>query len=380
MKTRSSSLLTLDDPDDDEASWRAKGQVSVVPPPSAVSAQLPEASSNPPLPSVLDPRIAALAEYLGEPQSTAARSRVEPTAIPQPRAVRRAPAVAGTEQAEAIAAAQATPLLRATPLAQATVVVPAAPVPQATLVVPAATVSQATLLVEASSVAPLMHVVQRAPELHASSEGPASSAVQIATLSPARPPRAAEASTASLAVVVVAPALVAFVALRFAPFAVVPLGHAMRGDTALASGVLAVICLVSAGALVTHSLGPDRTRGTLLATVAAVLLGVVMIIVTFSAGETAEIESPPAAGALVPFLAMLVPLGLGLTWLANARERWTSKYDRTDATKFFALTSLSLFMVFELSPIGAVHAVTATRTMPGPGTPLADTPRVVTAP
>lgn len=170
---------------------------------------------------------------------------------------------------------------------------------------------------------------------------------------------------ATFAAGIVVPALVAFAALRFAPMVLAPLGHAMRGDSPLASGVLAVLTLVGAAALAARALGASRSPGTLLATVGAVLLGILMIIVTFSASETAELGIPPAAGGIVPFIAPIVPLGLGVVAFGKARAAWLSRYDRGDAVKLVALTSFLLLALLELGPLGAIRAATAA---PAPST------------
>lgn len=182
----------------------------------------------------------------------------------------------------------------------------------------------------------------------------------VAEPEPAWPVNAKLAFGASI----VLPALAAFVALRFAPVVMAPLGHAMRGDSPLASGVLAILTLVGAAALATRALGSSRTSGVIVATASAVLLGVTMIIVTFSASETAELGIPPAAGGIVPFIAPLIPLGLGLGAFARARKLWRSRYDRNDAIKLVALTSFMLFALLELGPLGAVRAATAAAITP----------------
>jgi serine/threonine protein kinase len=162
----------------------------------------------------------------------------------------------------------------------------------------------------------------------------------------------------SLAATILVPAIVAFVALRFAPSVTAPLGHAMRGDSPLASGVLAVVTLVGAAALAARALGSSRSPGMVVATIGAVLLGIVMIIVTFSASETAELEIPPAAGGIVPFIAPFIPLGLGIVAFGRARSAWRSVYERSDAIKLAIVTSLMLFALLELGPLGAVRAAT----------------------
>jgi hypothetical protein len=181
-------------------------------------------------------------------------------------------------------------------------------------------------------------------------------------------PSAAPAPTtpkerAKIAAWVAGPALAGFLALSFAPSVTAPLGHAMRGDSPLASGVLAVLTLVGAAALAAKSVGTSRSFGMLIATIGAVLLGIVMIIVTFSASETADIEIPPAAGSIVPFLAPIVPFGLALAALQRARSVWGSRFhdEQTEAKRFLAITSLLLLVLLELGPFGAVRAAARTR-------------------
>ena len=162
-------------------------------------------------------------------------------------------------------------------------------------------------------------------------------------------------ATGSLVATIAVPAAAAFFALRFAPFVTEPLRHAMRGDSPLASGVLAVLMLVIAAALATRALGSSRSPGMLIATIGAVATSIVMIIVTFSASETAELEIPPAAGGIVPFIAPIVPLGLGLVALGRARAVWRSRYERGEAITFALLASLMLFALLELGPLGAIR-------------------------
>ncbi len=209
-------------------------------------------------------------------------------------------------------------------------------------------------------------------------EGPLTPPVAV----PRKRPSAAEADDdeplspkerATVAAWVVGPALAAFLALSFAPSITAPLGHAMRGDSPLASGMLAVLTLVGAAALAAKYLGAARSRGMLVATVGAVLLGIVMIIVTFSASETAELDIPPAAGAIVPFLAPIIPLGLGIAAFQRARSGWRSRFhdERMEAMRFAALTSLLILILLELGPFGAMRA--AARTSSPPAKPTTTT-------
>ena len=165
----------------------------------------------------------------------------------------------------------------------------------------------------------------------------------------------------------VGPALAAFVVLSFIPSVTAPLGHAMRGDSPLASGMLTILTLVGAAALASKSLGSGRSTGMLVATVGAIVLGIAMIIVTFSASENVELDIPPAAGGIIPFLAPIVPLGLALAAFQRARGGWHSRYqdERNEARRFAALTSLLILVVLELGPFGAVRAAACTSVSPG---------------
>jgi serine/threonine-protein kinase len=169
---------------------------------------------------------------------------------------------------------------------------------------------------------------------------------------------------ALMAAALVVPALVAYGVFTLLPSVTAPLGHAMRGDSPLASGVLAVLTLVGAATLAAKSLGSsDRSAGMVVATIGALLLGIVMIIVTFSASETAEIEVPPAAGTIVPFLAPFIPLGLALAAIKRARGVLRSRFpdERAEGKRFAVLASLMLFALLELAPFGAVRAAARTQ-------------------
>ena len=224
----------------------------------------------------------------------------------------------------------------------------------------------------------------RGDKLRSSQTGARVSAVTPALAIPVRP-RPSAASYDEDAVVfsrkegltiaawLLGPALAAFLVLSFVPSMTAPLGHAMRGDSPLASGMLAVVTLVGAAALASRSLGSSRSTGMLVATVGAILLGIVMIIVTFSASETVELDIPPAAGGIVPFLAPIVPLGLGIAAWQRARSVWHSRFpdERMEALRFAALTSLLVFVLLEVGPFGAVRA--AARTAAPPSSPSSST-------
>jgi cytochrome bd-type quinol oxidase subunit 2 len=134
--------------------------------------------------------------------------------------------------------------------------------------------------------------------------------------------------------------------------------------------MLAVSALVGAAALAAKSMGGTRSRGMLLATVGAVLLGIVMIIVTFSAGDPAELDVPPAAGSIVPFVAPIIPLGLAIAAFQRACSVWRSRFhdERMEAKRFAVLASLCLFVLVELGPFGAVRSAARTPSAPAKST------------
>ncbi|MBX3192086.1 MAG: serine/threonine protein kinase [Labilithrix sp.] len=165
---------------------------------------------------------------------------------------------------------------------------------------------------------------------------------------------------------VLVPSVVAFAVLRHAPFVLAPLGRAMRGESPLACGVMAVVALVGAAALATRALAGSRGAPMMIATAGAVLLGIVMIIVTFAASESAELGVPPGVAGIVPFVAPIVPLGLGAAAWQRARSVWLSPYEKRDAMTFALLASLMVLLVLELGPVGAVHAVSGQPTSAHP--------------
>jgi cytochrome bd-type quinol oxidase subunit 2 len=144
----------------------------------------------------------------------------------------------------------------------------------------------------------------------------------------------------------------------------------MRGASPLASGVLAVVTLVGAAALAAKALGTSRSYGMLVATTFAVFLGIVMIIVTFAASETVELEAPPAVAGLAPLIAPIVPLALGYLAVRRSRATWRSTYERREGVLFALLAGALLFAALELSPLGAVRV-----SPPGAAAPTARTPR-----
>ncbi len=179
---------------------------------------------------------------------------------------------------------------------------------------------------------------------------------------PIAPPRPLAASAqwtrsarCSFGAAIVVPALIAFIAVRQIPLLTAPLGHAMRGDSPLASGVLAVLALVGAAILAPKALGELRSGAVIVATLSLVLLGIVMIIVTFSASESALLESPPAAAGLVPLIAPMAPLALGFLAFRRAQAVWLSRYERREALLFVAATSALLYAALEVGPLGAVR-------------------------
>jgi hypothetical protein len=168
------------------------------------------------------------------------------------------------------------------------------------------------------------------------------------------------AAHVTFAFAVVAPALVFFFVAQHLPFVGAPLAVAMRGDSPLASGTLALVALIGAAGLATRALGPRRSPAFVVATGGAVLLGIVMIIVTFSASDTAELGITPPAAGIVPLVAPIAPLAVAVAIASSARGLWLSRYNRRDAMMLAILASLMLFAAAELGPFGAVRTVSQT--------------------
>jgi hypothetical protein len=145
------------------------------------------------------------------------------------------------------------------------------------------------------------------------------------------------------------------------PAALAPLAHGLRGDSPLSSGVLAVVTLVGAAALTMRAFSTERERskGLFVASFAAIALGIMMIIVTFSASETAELGIPPSLAVATPFLAPIVPLGIFVYAVARARAVWVSKYERREAVTYIVIAVVTMLAALELGPMGAVHTVPA---------------------
>jgi serine/threonine-protein kinase len=196
-----------------------------------------------------------------------------------------------------------------------------------------------------------------APALPSSVEPPRPPAVRAPDLSPRSDERAVWSmnETVKFVAAVALPALIGFVAVLVVPALGTPIGRALRGDSTLASGVLAVTALVCAAALCARSMLGERDRWMYVAAAGAVLFGIVMIIVTFSASEAAELGVPSAMAGLTTLIAPIAPLALALGALGKARGAWVDPYARSEAVRFAALASLMLFLTLALSPMGAVR-------------------------
>jgi eukaryotic-like serine/threonine-protein kinase len=163
-------------------------------------------------------------------------------------------------------------------------------------------------------------------------------------------------ATLKFAAAITVPALIAFAVVVAVPAIGAPVGRALRGDSMVASGVLAVVALVSAAALCARSMLGERSRWLYLAAAGNVLFGIVMIIVTFAASEAAELGVPHTMGALSSFVAPIAPLALALGAIARSRAAWLGPYSRGEAIRFAAIASAMLFLTLALSPLGAVRA------------------------
>jgi serine/threonine-protein kinase len=164
------------------------------------------------------------------------------------------------------------------------------------------------------------------------------------------------ATTLKFAAATAIPAVAGFVAVLTVPSLGVPVGRALRGDSTFASGALAVVALVCAAALCARTLlGQRKDRYLAVAAAGSVLFGIVMIIVTSSASEAAELGVPAQMGGVSSLVAPLAPLVLALGFLKRARQAWLDPYARGEALRSAALASAMLFLALSLSPVGAVR-------------------------
>jgi hypothetical protein len=123
-----------------------------------------------------------------------------------------------------------------------------------------------------------------------------------------------------------------------------------------------VIVLVAAAALCARSLLGERNRWVSIAAGGAVLFAIVMIIVTFSASEAAELGVPSSMAGLSTLIAPIAPLALGLGAIGRARAAWLDPYARKEAIRYAALASAMLFLALTLSPVGAVRTASRAQT------------------
>lgn len=170
------------------------------------------------------------------------------------------------------------------------------------------------------------------------------------------------AAKITLAASIVSPAVLAFVALRIVHLTA-PLGRALRGDSIVASGVLTVIVLVVAAVLCIKSVQGTRERALFVAAGGAVLFGIVMIIVTFTAGEPPDVTEGPSGG-IATWVAPIAPLAAAFAAFTRARDVWMSKYETRERALWAAVASLMLLFALELGPLGAARS--APRLPPAP--------------
>jgi hypothetical protein len=159
----------------------------------------------------------------------------------------------------------------------------------------------------------------------------------------------------TLAASIVSPAVLAFVALRIVHLSA-PLGRALRGDSMLGSGVLTVIVLVLAAVLCLKSIQGTRERALFVAAGGAVLFGIVMIIVTFTAGEPPDVVTESASGGIATWVAPIAPLAAAFAAFTRARDVWMSKYETRERAMWAAVASVMLLLSLELGPLGAARS------------------------
>ncbi|MBX3231515.1 MAG: serine/threonine protein kinase [Labilithrix sp.] len=162
--------------------------------------------------------------------------------------------------------------------------------------------------------------------------------------------------TLKLGARVAVPAVFVFLAAGLVPPLSQPVGHALRGDSPLASGIFTVVSLIVAAGLCARAAMIERTRLAWTAAAAGVLFGIAMIITTFSASEVSVLDAPASTANLATFVCPLAPLVLAFDWLTKARDAWHDPYSKAEATRGALLASLFLFLTLAFSPVGAVRA------------------------
>jgi serine/threonine protein kinase len=162
-----------------------------------------------------------------------------------------------------------------------------------------------------------------------------------------------------LAIAILLPAAIGLAVVLAVPDIGHPIGRALRGDSTFASGVLAVLALVHAGGLCARGFLGERNRFINLGAGGAVLFAIAMIIVTFSASESAELGVPSYASGLSTMVGPIAPLILATGAFLHARSMWLHPFMRGEAYKFAGLSSVLLLIALTLSPIGAVRARSA---------------------
>jgi eukaryotic-like serine/threonine-protein kinase len=156
------------------------------------------------------------------------------------------------------------------------------------------------------------------------------------------------------AVTALVPAALGWVVLPMVPAAAVPLAAALRGESAIATGVLAIGSLVLATVLFARAMSAQRAVSLFVAAGSAVLLGVLMIVATFAASEATGDGSVPGAAAVAPFVAPFVALGVAVRALWLAWRAWPSRYERREGMVLALGASLLLLAAVALGPTGAV--------------------------
>ena len=162
--------------------------------------------------------------------------------------------------------------------------------------------------------------------------------------------------TLRLGAQVAIPALLLFVAAGLVPPLSQPVRHAMLGDSALASGITAVVALIVTAVLFVRAALRERTRLAWTAAIAALLFGIAMIITTFGASEVAESGEALSTTSLATLIGPLAPFVLSLDWLTKARDFFLDPYSKPETRRSMAVSALFLFLTLSLSPFGAVRA------------------------
>ncbi len=153
--------------------------------------------------------------------------------------------------------------------------------------------------------------------------------------------------------VVFLPALVAFGVLRFFPDLTGPLARALRGDSVLGSGAMAVGALGLSAVAAAKGVARPRSVPFVVAAVGALSFGIVMIVVTFSSSEAAILGTQAVGAGLARYVAPIAPIALAFSAAARGVDAYRDRYNRREALVLAFLASVLLLLALEVSPLSS---------------------------